>query len=253
MAISGPPDPVTTASNKGFSGGFVVKYSDSTNIAITSGNIEANGKLYTLSADTTHLMTSLAAGFDIHYIYLDDSESTAPTAVFYDSTTEPSYDHTRRGWYNGDDRLIGIVRSPAASATIQYFETKIVSEEYIEMDLGRQDVLALNMTPTGAWQEPNTANTSGLVPVNASSFKVAMNNADTAAEVGLYVATAEMAAANPALTAGLIEKFNYSNETSTTITTPFLALGASRNIKLGGQLDDANTLSMWLRGFGYRR
>jgi hypothetical protein len=234
--------------------GYVVKYSSTTAITVTSGSIEANGAVYALAADATHNMTSLAAGFDIHYIYIDDDASTAPTAVIIDSTTEPAWSDSLRGWYNGDDRCIGAVRSLAGAATIEYISVKVVSDKYLEVDVGRRDDLASNMNPDGTWQEPATSNFAPLSPVNAVSYKLYMNSTDTGGvPTGVYCSNSEMAAVNTSVILGQFEWFTYSDTTASSVTTPFLPLGVSRNIKIAGSDDDDNNLSAGFRGYGYSR
>jgi len=84
---------VGTGSQPGDKKGFTVKPSfaatvfQNDEVAIELGSIEANGKVYTEAADTTHTITGFTGGFDLLYIYIDDSASTVPNAVIIDSTT----------------------------------------------------------------------------------------------------------------------------------------------------------------------
>lgn len=234
----------------GYIEGFVVKYNSTTAITVEAGIIEANNKIYNLASDAIHNMTSLAAAIDIHYIYIDDDASSPPTPTIIDSTVEPAWSDAKRGWYNGDDRCIGAVRSPAASATLEYFSVKIIGGKNIEHTIGRKDQLATNMDPSGAWQIPNTQNTSGVIPVNAVSVNINLNGGDVGAGVGIYATNAEMAAVNISVFQGCFEQFQYYWNG---LVTGFFPLGASRDIRIAGENDDDNTLSAWLFGYGFSR
>jgi hypothetical protein len=51
---------------------------------------------------------------DIHYIYIDYSAIThnvIDETCFYNDTTIPTYDSTKAGWYNGNDRAIFAIRT----------------------------------------------------------------------------------------------------------------------------------------------
>lgn len=236
----------------GSSDGFIVRYNTTTSVKITSGSIEANTKSYTLASDTTHTFTSLASAFDFHYVYIDDSASTAPIPVFIDSITEPTFSDSKRGWYNGDDRLIGVVHSPAGSAIISYFSTDILSQKNIRNIVGRSalPVVASNMNPAGAWQVPNTNDGDIVTPVNATSLQLSMNNTDLGSTVALYATSKEQGDVNAGVTNGSFES-NLS-ETST-IMTDWIALGATRKIYVTGLNDDDNFLTAWAFGYGYLR
>lgn len=233
-----------------FVDGFAVKYSSATAAAVTAGNIKANGKLYSLAADAIHGITSLAAGADFHYLYIDDDASSPPSATIIDSTTEPSYDPVRRGWYNGDDRTIGPVWSPAASTTISYFdkagEGKNISYVYGVQELLR---LAINMNPNFTWQTPNENESSVAVPVNATKIYIRTEAADAGAACAFYAASSEMAAINTNVTRGQVNVWGF--DMNTTMET--IILGPSRNIKLAGVDDDDNRLSAHAVGFEMAR
>jgi hypothetical protein len=137
--------------------GFFVDFNDAGSVKITSGTIEANRNIYTLSSDITHTMTSLTTAFDFHYIYIDDSASNPPTPVIIDTTTEPTFDSTRRGWYNGDDRMVGVVASRDTLTDINPFNI-IPRGKTILYQTGLEffQIMAANQAPTGTWQTPNT-------------------------------------------------------------------------------------------------
>jgi hypothetical protein len=236
----------------GYADGYVVKYSSTTAVAVTSGTINGNGAVYTLAADTTHNMTSLAAGADFHYIYIDDSASAAPTAVIIDSTTEPTWSDSLRGWYNGDNRCIGVVYSPAASATILYFYLLEVSDKLIRVEFPQYPTyfqLASNMNPTSTWQTPDDNESSVFTPVNAVGIRLRLVGADVGALAGVNWVNNESAA----LHTGLDESPNYQLGYEQVNNVSWGTLGTSRNIKIAGVDTDDNALTAWMSGFEYSR
>lgn len=69
---------------------------------------------------------------DWHYIYLDYSVIAAgatngkhfvplTAAMFYNHTTEPTWDNTYHGWYNGNDRCIAAFRTGASANVLEFF------------------------------------------------------------------------------------------------------------------------------------
>jgi hypothetical protein len=225
--------------------GYVVKYNTTTAVTVAAGSCEANGKRYTLAADASHSMTSLAAGFDHHYIYIDDDASTAPTAVIIDATTEPAWSDSKRGWYNGNDRCIGSVVSPAAAATILYFNAS-ESGNNVEYFYGT-DLLpacATSLNPSGAWQTPNTNESSVLCPVNSKLLHGTVYFQDTGSSCRFYAASSEMAAVNAVGNSDVTFYAEVLARRSFTVS-----LGASRNIKITGENDDDNVLGVVVQGF----
>jgi hypothetical protein len=240
-----------SAVSPGFADGFVVKYNNTTSVTITSGSILANGKFYTLPlSDVVHNMTSLASAFDFHYIYIDDSESTAPDAVFIDSTTEPAYSIAKRGWYNGDDRCIGTLTSTDGAATIDFFETVALSDNYIRNTALKYD-LAQAMDPNGAWQTPNILECSARTPVNATELLLNMRGEDLPDQLGELAWRSSEGAA--IVTQPFTSPFFIAGPNRIYMTFPWGALGASRNIKIFGGDNDNNAMYARVVGYGYSR
>jgi hypothetical protein len=240
------------AADVGAIDGFVVKYSSTTAVAITAGYCIANGKYYTLASDTTHTMTSLASAFDYHYIYVDDDASTAPTAVIIDSTTDPVWSDSKRGWYNGDDRCIGGVVSPTGSATLGYFDSSCCgSGKYIEYryGLGSIPAMATDMNPDGTFQTPASNDGSVVTPVNAVTMFIRGTCEDVTDVCQFSVSSAEMAAVNTSLLDAQVNTFAYNLN----VDVHKISLGASRNIKIGGSDTDDNKLDAYCVGFGITR
>lgn len=231
--------------------GYIVNHNTSTSVTITAGSIEANEKLYLLASDASHSMTSLASAFDFHYIYIDDSASTAPTAVFIDVTTEPTFSVTKRGWYNGDDRCIGAVASTDGASTIIYFESHAESSNLVLTELPnvRLPNMASSMNPGTAWQTPNNNDGSVVTPVNAKRIRFNIANTDTSANLALRIANAEMASAEtaPGNNGGVWVGFDQLQETST------ISLGSSRNVRINGNDNDDNNMGLTCLGYSYQR
>jgi hypothetical protein len=231
--------------------GFVVKNSSNSAVAITAGKVEANAKLYALAADTTHAMTSLAAGFGRHYIYIDDSESSAPVAAIIDSTTAPTKSVPKNGWYNGDDRCIGFCYSPAGGATIIQFGIVAQSGQKIRMFFSVVSSvefnLATNMSPNGAWQTPNVRESSAILPPMAEELFVWMQNSDVGGQVTIAAVQSELAAGT--FTNGHF----YVAINVQGADQGWIPLGASKNIKISGEADDDNALFAYINGVGYSR
>ena len=230
--------------------GFVVKNSSTTAAAITAGNINADGKLYSLASDAVHNMTGLAAGADFHYLYIDDDASSPPVATIVDSITEPSKDAARGGWYNGDDKCIGVVWSPAASATISYFDAA-GEEKNITYMYGLGDLLQLsgNMDPDFTWQTPNVTESAAALPVNATKIYIRAESQDLTAPCSFFAASSELAAVNTAVINGQINAVGYGTHG----IMGSIILGPSRNIKIAGEDDDDNRLTVYTMGFDINR
>lgn len=90
------------------------EYSSSTDVLIKGyAKYWSDGKgwLYIDSASGVTKTLSNISGTDYwHYLYLDYSAITQrhlnAAGYFIDSTTAPTYDLSKKGWYNGNDRLI---------------------------------------------------------------------------------------------------------------------------------------------------
>jgi hypothetical protein len=92
---------------------------DDDEIYLRSGGsymLDGKGNCYWTS-DLTYQFTTLAVD-TWSYLYLDYSEIASAGAIdatdLIDSTTPPTFSHSKHGWYNGDDRCIFVVRGDAA-------------------------------------------------------------------------------------------------------------------------------------------
>ena len=78
--------------------------------------------------------TDLGAN-QVHYIYLDDSaigsETTLTAAMLLNSTTAPTFNGSKRGWYNGNDRCIGIAITDGSNNILEF--TSELSDSVFEV------------------------------------------------------------------------------------------------------------------------
>lgn len=255
MSRMGPPGggAVVASAVQGFQSGFVVKYKTSTDVTVTSGFFETDGSTFQLAADATHVMTSLASGFDHHYIYLEKSASTIPAPVFYDETVEPVFNPVKNGWYhpsNVQDRLVGTMPSTVGAATLLNVLVHSVGNG-IMLDAGQNDfpLMADLMDPSNLWQSPNINNGSIVTPANATGLRFYIFNNDAAAGISLFLTATELATLGGSILNAQFKELAYDVGG----TTDFINLGASRNVYLTGQDDDENKLGLKCVGYIYKR
>ena len=248
--IEFPPSPISTQLNLGDVSGFVVEYDTTTDVLISAGKIEANGKVYELSSDDTHAMTGLIATQDFHYIYIDDSASTAPVAVFIDSTTEPAYSFAKQGWYNGNDRCIGVVVSEIGSAIVAPFFAALEGEKVVKYSVDRLTFasMAENFVPTGSWQVP-TNDGDVVTPVNAVQLYVHGRSDDIGSFCEVSAVNKEMGD----LHAGKDGAYVYTEAYDRASITSWLPLGSTRKMYIAAQGDDDNALTFQSLGWAISR
>lgn len=229
---------------------LIVKYNTTTAVIITAGYCEANGKYYEFISDQSHNLTSLAAGFDFHYIYIDDSASTPPTAVIIDSIAEPAYDAAKQGWYNGNDRCIGNIMSPAGGAIIDYFDVMANNNKHIQcgMQLNSFPTMASSMNPDQTWQIPDDNDGDVVTPVNAVKIRVMMTTQDSSAITWAQVASKEYADNSVE-----IERNMHFSAYNNQAVSFWFQLGISRQVRISGNSDDDNLMNLFCTGFGYER
>jgi hypothetical protein len=213
-----------------------VEYSDSDTITVTSGYGECNGSRFELTSTTSHDMTSLATAEDFHYIYIDDSASSYPTPTIIDSTTEPSWSDSKLGYYNGNDRCIGVVWSSDSGATVAEFVNNS-SQKYC----GAFEALLETGNPTWEWQ---TLEATAYIPVNAVAVRLHVSGADFVnGNVLVSVKTYEDSN-------GVISKNRYTEQRVDETAWFELERGASRDLQWKGNDDDSNFF--FISRFGYQ-
>ena len=228
--------------------GFDVSYDNTTNTTISIGQAYVTDTWLSTSASATHTVDSLASTNDFHYIYIDYSASTGtPTsAVFVDSTTEPAESATLGGWYNGQDRCVGAVYSPTNGATITPFA---LAQGRVLLSVRLQ--AASEMDPDGNWDTPNVNAGAGILPVGASRALVSMSNGSAApAYVTLAALSKEAVDAGSSAAAAEVYTVNPDGDTA---VTGWLAVGASRELRVMGSLHSASLLNAWVVGWEISR
>lgn len=253
MGIVGPGRGGIT---KGYADGFVAKYDDSTHVDITAGIYEVDGKIITLAADANYVLTSIPAGFDWIYIYLNKSASTSLSPSFYNGTDEPVFNPTKRGWYhptNTSDRLVAAVFTPDSGVIIAPYSVieagNKLRRTHFSITATAEFAIATNMNPDGTWQTPNMRESSVILPINAVQALFRIGNQDSiGALVSVAVTNSEIAALESSPARG--EQLFLSTTGNATLTNE-ISLGDSRNVKVFGNPDDDNFLSAWLGGCTY--
>ncbi len=237
---------ILTAANEHAIWGCYVKYKSSTEVYITAGSGRCNGTIFENGAETTLDLTSvLPAGEDFVYIYVDDSASSYPTPTFIGSTTEPAWNSTSPtiGWYNGDDRCIGVVWVDSLG-NIQEFTNNSMQEYYtVDSSIGSPLV---NGNPDGTYRSLESTN---YIPINATAVRVYGVNKDSGANVRVAVASLEN-------TNDRIEAYEYgSSGTIVASARGWITLkrGASRDLQWFGDNDDNNDFDVHIQGFRIER
>ncbi|MDX9703661.1 MAG: hypothetical protein RBU23_11565 [Candidatus Auribacterota bacterium] len=211
-----------------------IEYENSGWVNIKTGYGECNGKYWELWFDTPHQVTSLASTAGFHYIYIDDTASTYPTVSFTDSSTAPSWSDEKQGWYYSNDRCIGVVWSPAGSATIQQFTTD-AEGKYIY--IGNITQILTNGNPTGGWV---FLNASDYTPVNANAISIWATGQDVNATVKVLVASSDNAGNSMGI-------FGFHNVGSSGWI--FFQPDSDRNLQWFGYDDDDNLFNIYIRGY----
>lgn len=257
MGITSGGSPFSLKEFPGYQQGFVPKYNATTSFKITAGSYEADGDLFSLAADHIHTMTSLAAGFDHHYTYLDKSASSPAVPVFYDETTEAVENIVKNGWYhpvNTEDRLVISLYSPGdGTSTLKPFNAVVEGKSILIMSgLEIFPRMANLQNPTGSVETPNMNDGSVVTPVNADKILINMNSrrAGNIAQIG--ASTAEYGAVGAAERLVVNSQFYYLDG-ETAYGNFWLNLGASNNILIGGGFSDDNFLACLFAGNRQRR
>ncbi|MEW6536234.1 MAG: hypothetical protein AB1454_11525 [Candidatus Auribacterota bacterium] len=163
-----------------------VKYYDTDTVTIVTGYGECNGEYWEIVSDTNHDMTSLASAEDYHYIYIDYSASSFPTITVIDTTTEPVWSDAKQGWYNGDDRCLGVVWSPSGSATVFNFATDGDGRYWTTTTNIKQ--LVDDADPTGNYV---SLEATAYSPVNSNALLVSGRALDSDGNVTILIQPAE--------------------------------------------------------------
>ncbi len=137
------------------------RWKDADEIYIGAGTYNhqgTTGQMVYWDSELTYQFVGLGAS-DWSYLYIDDSAIIAlgtnllTAAEFIDSTTEPTYNAVKKGWYNGSDRCIFAVFTSGASAILEFlhngntvfFADGIENQAQVDIDNTWTDIGALKI------------------------------------------------------------------------------------------------------------
>jgi hypothetical protein len=219
-----------------------VDYNDVNTVTITAGYGECSGNYWEITSSMDHDMLSLATGEDFHYIYIDDANSVYPDPCIIDSTTEPSWSDSKLGFYNGDDRCIGVIWSPDGSATITQFGSTH-NLKYMPSVIGTNiKVVLTNGNPDSTFQ---FLEATAYTPVNAVAVAVIASNYSS----GGNLCVVEVAS-NDYGNSRIIEDATSYASVCGWIDLP---RGCSRDLQWYGEDNDNNSFTVGIRGFQIER
>lgn len=200
-----------------------VIYASDTSVTVKTGYGECNGKYWEITSDITHTMSTLDTS-DFYYIYIDDSAASYPaldSSSIIHSNTEPAWSDAKQGYYNGDDRCIGVVWTEAAN-TIMKFGTSCNGDEVTQVLEDKNCMpVAGNVTSGDSWRDVTTW--SDYVPVNGVASLVCTYQSDTGtpAASGMKISSYELKAVLPEYHIAFYDNFG---------TQVWITLGDSRDI-----------------------
>ena len=121
---------------RGYVSRATIEYSSATAILIGAGEYEVDDGstptnyywdsqlTFTIGSGGSNASSSAAGTSQWQYLYIDDSAISASPLVaasFLNSTTAPTYSHTKHGWYNGSDRCIFAFYIDSSGNIAQWF------------------------------------------------------------------------------------------------------------------------------------
>jgi len=131
-------DVASVSTYRGYKRGFTLGYSAVTTITINGGmwnhmgtttqDVYTNSQLSFIlgSAGSNSGSTNLGAN-ELHYIYIDDSavvtsgSALLTASEFLNSTSIPAYSNAKAGWYSGNDRCVGAIRTNVSSQVSSFY------------------------------------------------------------------------------------------------------------------------------------
>ena len=112
---------------KGYIQGFDMAYASASTITISGGSVEIDGQVYYTPNAITPMLVGPAAS-TWYYVLVDTSSASyhlLPVANWHEfSTTAPTYDHAKSGWYDagGTKRCIGAFKTDGSSNIIAFYK-----------------------------------------------------------------------------------------------------------------------------------
>jgi hypothetical protein len=225
-----------------------VDYNADTVVDVEPGSLMCNGSPFRSTQTVEHTMTSLDTLHHFSYIYMDYSASTSPTnMVFIDNTNGPAYDDELDGWYQGNDRVIGVVLATNGASKVHHFAS-MPNGDYIST-AAEPEQIASDMDPVHTWQTPDDFESSRYIPWNASHALILMQNKDAGGVAELSMDTVErIASLNPNPLHGNLAAYTASSWAFVSLSA-WVSLGPSRNIRFVGADDDDNLVNGYIMGW----
>lgn len=158
--------------------GAVLKYLSTTTVTITPGYGESNGEYWEIApgdalTTTGYSLANLSSSTNgyLSYIYIS-STSSFPLVTLSNTTSAPIWSDSTQGWYNNNDRCIGVV-FVGPSGIIYGFDVND-NNEYITCpaQLVLNGPVRTTYPPNLSLSEMNFLNASNYIPVNATSARL---------------------------------------------------------------------------------
>jgi len=232
------------AAPAGYISDLTIDYVSNTSVEYGPGIIHCKDKLFYHNEFTTDTISN----FDNDgwtYGYLDYSASTPNNPVFIDSTTDPVYNSTYKGLYNGDDRMIAAYNCDGAATIRNFMSTgggdriKFVATTYVSDPIKQ---LVTNGNPDSSWNDTTVDNTA-YMPVGAIACLLRAQNTDN--DSGVVIGLRSKQIPN---SVSFSSSYNGADYTSfwADVAYPF-------DIEWFGSGDDDNSFNAYNLGYEIRR
>lgn len=230
------------ASHYGVIFGTYVKYKSATEVYISSGSGRCNDTEWNhYSESTLDLYSVLPTGEDFVYIYVDYSAFSGTTPTFIGSLTEPTYSDSKSGWYNGNDRCIGVVWINSSGDIAQFQNNS--NQDYLIIDDPLKQVLT-NGNPNSTYQFLDASDYS---PVNSTAIYVSAHNKDA---TGNSVVVTVCSYENTHARITLYNAYGGSLQPEGWI---YLERSSSRDLQWFGYDNDNSEFNIWIWGYRIER
>lgn len=233
--------------------GTALIWVNSTTIKLAPGYGEINGNYWEVTPSdplvTTGYalsgLTSTATGV-YQYIYISSASSTLPLITLRNSTTAPTRDATKLGWYDGNDRCIGVVWILPSGALSQFLT--VDEETYLCAPALIVSGGPVSTTYPGSLAAMNLTSSSQYLPVNVKRARMEiscdMGANNVLAEVhiisddGTYLSKLPTSGYRKAIVGGWVD----------------IARTASRNFRWFAYSSISNnSVNIWINGYQIER
>ncbi|MEO0250200.1 MAG: hypothetical protein ABIN58_11880 [candidate division WOR-3 bacterium] len=192
---------------------------DQDKVTIGGFSIEINGRVYTLGSSTDKTVTGLSASTWYYLFAQAPSSGTELSAsdITY-SSTAPTYDHAKCGWYDttGDKRCFGVFYSDSSSQVMNFIQTGRL------VFLMEPITFLSTTTPASTW----TAVSVGGPSLGSLLVSIGGRSQSNSSGYGVYGYVRSYGQSDAVFVGGL----DVSNNASTYVTLP----GATKSVVVGG-------------------